>query len=85
MVINSELAPHALPDSTRSDAAPAWAPPLLLLALLNLSFDLVALIPLGDWMTDHGILTVSAIYFLHVLSGTALACWTVAQVRLIPD
>ncbi|WP_278262507.1 hypothetical protein [Nocardia sp. AG03] len=71
----------ALDTASATEApVPAWAGPGLLLALLMLAADLVALIPLGQWMAEYGIVPVCAIYLLHVLAATALAVWTVIRI-----
>ncbi|WP_280346494.1 hypothetical protein [Nocardia neocaledoniensis] len=61
------------------DEPPPWAAPALLLSILMLGADLVALIPLGEWMTDYGIIPVCTVYLVHVLSTMALAAWTVTR------
>ncbi|MGW5309689.1 hypothetical protein [Nocardia thailandica] len=58
--------------------------PLLLLSLLMLGVDVVALIPLGSWMTRYGIVLVSGLYLVHVLFSTALASWTVIRLSILP-
>ncbi|MFC4127761.1 hypothetical protein [Nocardia rhizosphaerae] len=60
-----------------------WVAPALLLSILMLGFDLVALIPLGEWMAEYGIGLVCTAYLLHVLASTALAVWTVIRLPLL--
>lgn len=74
------------PCPTAGDGHTApWTAPLLLLSLLMLGVDIVALIPLGDWMTSFGIVLVSGIYLTHVLLSTGLAAWTVTRLPILPD
>ncbi len=72
-------APCVDPPGEERDEPPPWTAPALLLSILMLGADLVALIPLGEWMTDYGIIPVCAAYLLHVLFTMALAAWTVIR------
>lgn len=88
MVTDMPARPGSIPATTSAaetppgtaEPVPAWAPPALLLALLMLAADLVALIPLGQWMAEYGIVPVCTAYLLHVLAATALAVWAVIRV-----
>ncbi|MEV0335656.1 hypothetical protein [Nocardia sp. NPDC050717] len=72
-------APCVDPPGEERDEPPPWTAPALLLSILMLGADLVALIPLGEWMTDYGIIPVCTVYLLHVLLTMALAAWTVIR------
>ncbi|WP_336082790.1 hypothetical protein [Nocardia sp. SSK8] len=79
----ADTAAPAEPDASTAPVAPSWAAPALLIAVLMLGADFLALIPLGHWMAEFGIVPVCTVYLVHVLGSTALAVWTVIRMPVL--